>query len=248
VDADVQAASAIYGSTYLRGKTAGTPARTLPVVEDVFDDYLENATSINLSDLPYSFLSGRYSIENVVLSPASNPYGSGRTNSRGIYVINGPWINLRIRDCRIVGTLVVLNPYGSTEISKSVNWEPAEPNQPSCLVWGDLQLDLDATVLREQTSPWRNFNPPGTPFGGSEDTDTADTYPSRLGGLFYATGDLECDGETTVDGLLIAGDDCEIDGTLNLTHRTIYTDDPPPGFYTIDGMQLRRGTWRREVD
>ena len=140
------------------------------------DYYILNGTSITYASLPKQQAAN---IEKVVLSPNNNPYGSGLTSPTGIYVINCLGGNLRIRNARIVGTLVILNP-GVFSVLESVNWEPAVANYPSLLVSGTAELAFTNTPLSE-SSLRVDFN---------QDTDKTDTYPSLIKGLIYASGDL----------------------------------------------------------
>ena len=102
-------------------------------------DYLATGTLINYSALPDA--SGNWKrIKRQLLSPTHNPWGGA--NPDGIYYIDCGGDNLRIRDSRIVATLVLLN-VNEVEIEHSVCWEAPFPNYPALLASGNANVHLD---------------------------------------------------------------------------------------------------------
>ena len=111
IAANVEAVNAIVGQDYTGLTTTGITPRTMPDPASVFSSYA--GTSINYAALPVSGPTAM--LEDLVLSPASNPYGPV-DSPNGVYVIDCQGQNLTIQRVRIVGTLIVLNP-GSASIS-----------------------------------------------------------------------------------------------------------------------------------
>jgi hypothetical protein len=240
---NVEATLTIIGTGFLGTTNAGVAARTLPA-SSVFDSYTSAGTVIPISSLPS--VAWKPTLHRVVLSPASNPFGT--PNPNGIYVIDCQGQSLVITNCRIVGTLVVLNPGLSTAVSGSVRWVPALNNYPCLLVNGSIALQMSGSNLSEGAQS-TNFNPPGTPHvypTGSTDTDTSDSYPSSISGLVYVSGGVTTSNSPTVS-MLVVGGALSVGGTLTVSHDNTYYNSPPPGFYTIS-MTPSQGSWRRVTD
>lgn len=240
---NVEAAKAINGTDYTGTTTAGIDPRSMPSGA-VFDYYLLHGTPISVLSLPTSNLKVR--IANIVLSPASNPFGP-ETNPLGIYVIDCQGREIEIRFSRIVGTLVLLNPGSGSNIRLSVNWESAVENYPALLVSGAMTIGLDAADLSESTLGV-NFNPPGTPDEDKEDTVLDDTYPSEIKGLVYVSGNLEASGSNQFKGAVVVGESLNATGTMDLSYRSDYFDNPPPGFIEVPKMRIVAGSWKQIVD
>lgn len=238
VNPNVYAVGTMTGSTYNGSRTTITTAFEMP--SDPASHYTPFGTSI-----PVASISGRR-IDKQVMSPARNPYGS--TNAQGIYIIECGGNDLRIRDSRIVGTLVVLDSSGVI-IEGSVFMEPAVAGYPVLITNNDLTFSGVATDLTE-TSAGVNFNPASTPYKGQSDSDTSDSYPSILAGLVYVGDDLivtaSC--SAAIDGAIIVNDDVGVDtsGNLTLFYRT--TVNAPPGFVSGNGFVIRNGSWARVVE
>jgi len=238
----VEAVGTITGTGYMSTITPGVAARTMPAAT-VFDYYLLNGTPITYASIPQS--GGKTTIEKVVFSPNSNPYGLVK-NPSGIYVIDCLQGNLIIQSVRIVGTLVILNP-GVVSVQGCVNWEPAIANYPSLLVRGNAELAITNTALMESTYSV-NFNPTSTPYQGVGDLDKTDSYPSIIKGLVYASGNVSTKTYVTIDGVLVIGTTLTAQNNLNLTYRSTFYDNPPPGFVGAPEMVISPGTWKQLVD
>lgn len=246
---NVEVRTNIIGTGFSGTTSTGNKARTLPDTT-VFSLYTATAGTIPISSLANGGLlgTGAKQMTDIVLGPNTNPYGS--TNSNGVYVLDCQNYAVAISNCRIIGTLVLLNPGAGTTISGSVQWSPAVSNYPCLLVSGNISLSLSSSSLSE-SSQNTNFNPPGAPYpyvSGSADTDQNDSYPSAIDGLIYASGSVTISGSNTVD-MLIAGGTCTINAFSSLTLRDepTYAASPPPGFYTVK-MSPRLGTWSYVVD
>ena len=237
----VEVVSTWSGSSFQTFPKTGITPRTMPDAT-AFDYYVLNGTPITYASIPKS--GGKTTIEKVVLSPASNPYGL--TNPKGIYVIDCLLGDLRVQNVRIVGTLVILNP-GVVSVLGCVNWEPAIANYPSLLVRGNVELAITNTALSESAYS-TNFNPTGTPYQGVSDLDKLDSYPSIITGLVYASGNLATKTYVTIDGVLVIGATLTATNNLSLTYRSTFYDNPPPGFGGAPQMVISPGTWKQLVD
>lgn len=249
IQPNVEARTAIIGTGFGGTTTTGTKARTLPATT-VFSLYTQGAGTIAVSSLPSGGLLGLggKQLTGIVLSPNHNPYGS--TNANGIYVLDCQNNAVTISNCRIVGTLILLNPGSGTTVSGSVQWTPALANYPCLMVQGSISISLSSSNLSE-SSERVNFNPSGVPFpfvGGSVDAQQDDSYSSVIDGLVYASGNVTVGGSSTVD-MIIAGGSFTMNalGTLTIRDEPAYVADPPPGFYTVK-MTPRAGSWSYVVD
>ena len=195
-------------------------------------------------------------IHRQVLSPTSNPFGA--TNSEGIYVLDCDGHKISIRDSRIFGTLVLLNQNtGGSEIAGSMHWSPAvisaDPtvnNLPALLSNNQLNLNFTATALDETTLN-ANFNPSGTPYNGSQDSDKTDTYPSQINGIVYCGSKVAIENSSpSINGMLVANDDIDTkDATLTLKYDPLYFKyNAPPGFRDAVSYYILPGSYRQVVD
>lgn len=245
----MEAVGIIGGGTYYGSKSMGIRPRQMPG-SSMFDYYLNHGSRILIGSLPKD--SGSYRLRNTVLSPNSNPFAvesfTPQTNSEGIYIIDCKGQELRIENCRIVGTLVILNPGTGTRVRKSVNWEPAVRNYPVLLVKGSIRIELSYNALDEAVL-MTNFNPTGTPApynGGATDADTSDMYTSRIKGLVAVTEILTLDKETRIHGVILA--DTVGVGTgsvMNFIYNPQYLTNPPPGFADDSEYKISPGSWER---
>ena len=192
-----------------------------------------------------------------VLSPTNNPYGAGITNPQGIYVIDCAGKRIVVKDCRIVGTLVLIDQEESdSRIRGSINWEPAVfsddpsvPNLPLLLSDKHLRFSTSADDLSEELINI-NFNPPGVPYAGSQDFDKADAYPSILKGIVYTKKKVKVESDLRIHGALVAHDNIEPTGAnINATYEPIYYwYNAPPGFQDNTIMEIVPGSFRQLVD
>jgi hypothetical protein len=255
VNANVEAAGTIYPqNASLNGtQQSGVPVRGMPG-SDVFDYYLGSGTSIPISAIPNN-TSGIRAIRNAVVSPASNPYGSA-LNPQGIYVIDCQGQQLMIYGCRMVGTLVLLNPGAGSQIGDAdtdvpVNWAPAVANYPCLLVRGDFLLSFNGKSGRAvEEAKAGNLNPPGTPYpypSGTTNSTATDTYPSEVAGLVYVSGNVVgYDWWPNIHMVVAGGTYDAMNDTLYLSYDSTFYDNPPPGFRGMGQMLPLAGTWRWE--
>lgn len=242
MQAEAQAGKAITGGTYSGPTASGAYPRALPD-NSVFEYYLERGTPISAS----AMWAAGWKIDRALLSPASNPFG-GATNPEGIYIIDCQGNRITISRCRIVGTLVLLHPGSGSRIEHSVHIAPAVAHYPSLMVRGDITFKLSDANLRESDFHI-NLNPLGSPYpypAGDSDADTNDTYPNRIMGLVYVSGNLKNESPISVDRLIVGG-------TLHSDNTLLFNTgfDPgeaiPPGFEHIE-MRPVSGTWRQVVE
>jgi hypothetical protein len=214
INANLEAVGAIntWLATINGTRKTGVPARDMPNA-GVFDYYLAQGTPIAIASLPLDG-NGYPVIQKRLISPASNPFGAV-TNAKGIYVIDCQGKRLSIKDSRIVGTLVLINPGPGSRIgtpgtgdSASLSWVPAVSNYPCLLVKGDLIISFDSTRILGEWSLGTNFNPPGTPYPypiGATNATNSDTYPSEIAGLVYVSGNLTGDNWSPEVAMLLVG-------------------------------------------
>jgi len=253
--ADVEAAGTITLNNHTGSATEGISPRALPDPSTVFDYYINHATAngtlLAISQLPDDG-SDTYLLENVVLSPQNNPYGSGNTSPEGIYVVDCQGEDIVVRNARIVGTLVLLDPGSNSQIAAQLHWQPAVANYPALLVRGKMQFSFTGGTLQEATAG-ANFNPSGTPFpypGGTTDSDQTDSYPSEIKGTVYVSVDLYANGSSPIFGPVVVGKTFTAteSQSLTLTYDGTYLADPPPGFAAPVKMRIDPATWKQVVD
>ena len=211
-----------------------------PNKDSVFDYYLEHGTTI---DWPGG---NSHTFQDFLLSPTSNPFGT-ETNPEGIYVIDCEGANIKLKNCRIVGTLVLLNN-DTCCLKEVVVMEPAIKNFPVLMVENRCKLEFSSTDELRESDINRNLNPPPTPINGLGDQDMTDLYTSSITGLIYVSDNLRLDTQGSsrgrVKGVLISEsmtirDDFEVD------YDPIYFESPPPGFRDQSTVQALPGSWRR---
>ena len=247
---DLEAQGFINTGSYSGTATVPGGTHGLPDPQSVFDYYISQGTSIPTGPLDDGL--GGLDLDNVLLSPSNNPFGT--PNADGIYVIDCGGKRLTLETLRVVGTLVILNAgTGPTEaeVKKEVNFEPAYNNYPSLMVQGDLELKITSADISEADAG-TNFNPSGTPWQGDTDNEIADTYPSRMAGIVYATGDITLDGGNKnesflLNGVLICNGNLvlEKDCQASIDFDSTASNNPPPGFDASDNGEIIPGTWTR---
>ncbi|QDV74268.1 hypothetical protein [Botrimarina mediterranea] len=219
-----------------------SPAKSMPS-DHVFDYYVSRGTTIPIGSLTGANPSR---FRGVVLSRHLNPFGE--TNPWGIYVIDCEGADVELSLCRVYGTLVLLNAGPNTAISDVAIIQPEADNYPSLMVQGDLSIDLqsDTTGAELQELSRINYNPPGAPYDGVEDSDQVDNArPATLDGIVYVTGTATISDDAVIRGCLVAGNvTVNADKVLTLEYRPYARDYPPPGFTIGAGVRPLPGSWR----
>ncbi|HEY2413111.1 MAG TPA: hypothetical protein VGI40_12755 [Pirellulaceae bacterium] len=229
--------------------TGTLTAASLYVTMSVKNNYYMD--KVSFTDVTYP--NHIYVIDKALLSPSFNPYGSQQTNAKGIYIINCSGKDVVIGRSRIVGTLVFTRPGHNSLIQGPVIWEPAVYNFPALLSDTDLEIGFDSSVGIDESSLNMNLNPPGTPYpfiAGVENSTLTDSYPSKITGLVYNTGQWTFSGAPSITGVVIADQNITVNAnSLNLNYGNTYLNDPPPGFDvgTVT-MKVVPGTWQRSVN
>ncbi|MCH8807105.1 MAG: hypothetical protein IH986_13590 [Planctomycetes bacterium] len=244
VNGNVEAVGSIQVEGTLNGTaTEGIDPKEVPDAT-VFDFYVANAASISFSALPLS--GGFRELSNTVISPGYNPHGP--THTQGLYKIDCQGEPLLIRDVRVHGSLVILDPGDGSRIDGAVNWEPFDAGLPALLVRGSIEFRWSGTL--DEASLSTNFNPPGSPYPSSgEDTDIFDAYPSIMKGLIAVSSDLRINAAESIMGVIFnGGAEMRVDNTLDVTHDPTIIANPPPGFELPPKMRIVSGTWRQVVD
>lgn len=201
-----------------------------------------------------------YVVHNQLLSPQNNPF-TGVTNSSGIYVLNCGGKKIHIRNTRIYGTLVVLNPGAGSKIEGSVCWDPtvvlstdpSVPNLPALVTDGPLEVSLESTPLSE-SSVGVNFNPTGSPYAGVTDSDLLDTYPSQISGVLFSVPDFTITKYTTINGTVVGMNKVIVNGTapaatgVTVTHQPLYYYvNAPIGFRGAPVPKMKPGSVEKVV-
>ncbi|TWT47568.1 hypothetical protein [Botrimarina hoheduenensis] len=240
---DAEAYDKVLGGTYSGTKTEGVRPREMPG-DHVLDYYLARGTEIPLSSVPSSF--GMRHLNFKLMSRWLNDVGE--VNPYGIYWIDLAGESLDLKWSRVLGTLVLLNAGPNTACTDVAIHQANPLNAPCLIVQGDLKIDLrnlfTGTELRE--SGIFNYNPPGMPFNGEEDSDKSDVRNAVIEGVVYVTGMVIVRDTATVRGCLIANNICiEANKTLTLDYRPYAMNYPPPGFSAGQGVRVLPGSWRR---
>jgi hypothetical protein len=187
-------------------------------------------------------------MDHVLLSPGNNPFGD--TNPDGIYLLDMRGHRVVIRNSRIVGTLVLIDPSDASELgdNAALSMSPAVPGFPSLIVAdGEVYLNPSDRALSENALNI-NLNPGHTPHPavGSDD-DMDDTFASGIEGLIYSSNRLRLRNSNSIHGCIISTNDIDIEDRLSLTYDSQYYRNPPPGFSGPEQIRLLLGSARRTV-
>ncbi len=237
VNASIEAAGSINGSQYVKSLKSGLAAKSMPTAASV-STWTAKATSIAYSSLN----SGQ--LRRALLSPGANPYGA--VSPQGIYVINCGGQTIELRDVRIVGTLIILNPGSGSMIRGGISLEPVN-GQPALIVQGSIEFALESSTLSE-LSTLTNFNPPSTPYNGSSNLLVLDSFPSQFGGLIYVSGDATISAAAAFNGVLVVGGKITISAAVTMTVDTAIAKSPPEGFRIGTRFVLAPGSIQQIVD
>jgi hypothetical protein len=184
------ASSTVSGTTFTAG-TSTSDGKIMPSASCI-EYYAALATPIK-----YSAAGGK--IRRCVLGAGVNPFGTA--SASGIYSIDCGGETLDIEDCRIVGTLVVLNSV-RVRIRGNVHWTTASPDLPILVMRGPLNSTISAGGVFE-SAIGVNFTPPALPFEGVSNTTTTDVLPGALQGVMYVDGDATIENAFSLEGSLV---------------------------------------------
>lgn len=191
-------------------------------------------------------------LEKFVLGPGNNPWSPGATNADGVYVLNIA-SNITIRRARIHGTLVISGAGRTVTIEDVIFMHPARADYPVLITDADVVLKFTGgSGTLSESGQGVNFNPPGAPYLGESDSDTADTYPSEIRGLIHVRGTVKFELPARVAGAIICESSDGSDAVRVGDHAAIVYDNqltaaPPMGYTKSVSMAVQPGTWKRAV-
>lgn len=240
VSPGVESVGLITALSFTGSRRAPAPSRSLPAVADMAG-YLASATLISGTQLPN--VGGVATLENVLLSPAHNPFGA--SNALGRYVIDAGGLSVRIANSRVYGMLIIRNAASAT-IEGSVSLEASSPMEPVLLVQGPIQIAMSDAPLAEGNT--RSWNPPGAPYKGNADTDMSDELASSIIGLVFISGNATFSGNSTVHGPVLVGGTASVSGRLTLRNDLAWLASPPSGFRSAPLMRIASGSVMRATD
>jgi hypothetical protein len=204
----------------------GSEPKEFPDTVAILQYYKSLAT-----DIPF-----QATIEKVMLSPTSNPFGPA--NPDGLYRINCDNQKITISDCRIVGTLLLISPRSDSTIESGINWTPARPGYPALIVDSDITICPDRTL--DEHSLGVDFSMSGELGNGS----IVNVYPNLIQGMIYCDGILSLGKQCNILGTVIATIQCLVVDDTIINWNPSILDNPPPKFY--DGCLVpAQGTWRQ---
>jgi hypothetical protein len=184
-------------------------------------------------------------LKRVLLSPQSNPFGP--VNTDGVYLISTGGADLQLVEVRVVGTLVIDAGAGSVRIEDPILMEKYRADYPVLIVSGHLVVGFAGSMpLGEQGN--MNFNPSGTPFQGSSDSDTTDDFLPRIEGLIHVTGNVTLDKSPIIYGALVAQGNVTVTGSPQITHDSTIWTQPPYKYTKTPVMTLLAGSTKQIVE
>lgn len=207
----------------------GSAPKTFPDDQRILQYYQSRATNIGYLD----------TIEKVLLSPTSNPFGA--PDADGLYKINCSNKKIVIKDCRIVGTLLLINPKSDSTIDSAINWRPARPDYPALIIMdGDFTIKPDRDLV--ELALGVDFSMPGEPGFGFQ----LGIFPNVIEGVVYSNGNLELDKDCNIQGTVVCA------GEVKLKDWTACTHDPavlatPPECFRESYLVPIQGTWEQVI-
>lgn len=246
LNANVEANNIVNPSLISGTKTTPATARQAPD-SSLFDELKALATEISFGSIPSNAITLK------VVSAASNPYGT--PNANAIYHISVPnSTTLQLKQSRIKATLLITLGTGSSVFASQANsLETPDTGNPIMLVKGGagsfVILKGTQQGLREDAT-LVNFNPPGTPFNGTEDNDILDSYPSEMRGVIQVFGSgttTEISSSASIIGSVITEGVIDFGSNAIVTVNPLLKTNPPPGYSTPGPMQVQMSSFRREV-
>ncbi|WP_182865498.1 hypothetical protein [Stieleria mannarensis] len=211
---------------------------------DVAGRYQLAGTEIPLESLTYS--GGLRAVHATVLSSASNPYGPADPD--GIYWIDAQGQSIRIADARIVATLAIQNA-NRVYVNGALSWEAPGQSGAILVTDGEIEFDVIESTLSE-TTQGVNFNPPSTPYRGTDSNLTiSDRFPTEFRGIVYTSNNLfvrpTVDGEPLAITGLVMCHDLRLYHSLFVRSYDEVLTDVPLGFADPRPLRFKSGTFRR---
>ena len=205
----------------------GVEAKTFPNSTDIVAYYTSLATTI-----PYQ--SSRY--EEFLLSATNNPFGP--TNANGVYLINCSNQKVEFKNCRIVATLILVNPKSDSDFNNGLNWQSPRPYYPALIVVNSLLTIQSDRPLNEV-----DLNTDFSMFVESGLGSLTDVYPNKITGLIYCTGELRLKKTVQVDGAIIT------EGLFGMWDNSVVNyfaslADNPPRMFKESYLTPIQDTWQ----
>lgn len=230
INGNVEVVTNITGTTNISGSvTIGIKPKTFPYHPTLLDYYKSRATPIVYQS----------DIQGIVLGSDINPFGT--TNSNGLYMINCGGQKIDIRDCRIVGTLILINPRMDSVIRDGVNWQPARSDFPALIIDGG-GISIEPKLNLDEAKSNTDFSLPSEPGFGSR----TDVYPNLIQGVIYCDGNLVISGSCTLFGSVIATGSIDLDMDSVINGNASLWDNPPKQF-NESYLQPVQGTWEEVI-
>lgn len=205
---------------------ANSQARPFPNAQQLYDYYLERATEI-----PH-----QSTIDGVLIAPSSNPFGP--TNAAGLYYINCSGSKITIKNCRIIGTLIIIEPGNNSIVKNGMVLENKLADFPSLIIIdGDIKLQFDEDTLDEEYL-YIDFSLPGEPGYG----DMSDIYQSHISGAVYSNSNLHIEGHTMIFGPVIAAGNIELYGDSYFSIES-WQSSPTPRCFREEYLIPTADTW-----
>lgn len=224
---NAEAVSTIHETSRITGVIApGGMAKVFPDSQAISDYYLPRATAI-----PFAA-----TIEKQVISNMTNTMGA--VNSDGLYVIDCQNKKIVIKETRIQGTLVLVNPKNDSEISACFSWQSARSDYPALIVLGgDIEINSNKNLSESELKI--DFSLPGENGYGTQ----TDVYPPSIIGGIYSDDDVVIKGITCGKGPIIVLGCLEFRDNTNFESETL-----PLKAFLGQALFPVRGTWQWLAD
>lgn len=228
---DAQAVGTIENTDNITGDISpGSPAKTFPDDSQITGFYQAWATWIFYQP----------EISDVVLSPTFNPFGM--PNFAGLYVINCADQKIVIKNCRIIGTLILINPKSDSKIEAAINWQPALADYPALIVSGNMiTIEPDQDLNEDEREVDFSL------FGESGYGDNEDVFPNLITGTIYIDGDLDVKKETHISGPVIVTGNVALKDNAILDADTASYYDHPTSMFCYSYLAPIPGTWKQII-
>jgi hypothetical protein len=234
LEGDLHAATRSGSGTVTGTSTVPAPAKPSPP-STVVNDYIALSTALPSSP----------TLERVVLSPASNPYGAA--NANGVYRLVSA-TDVTVRNLRVHGTLIIRAIGKKVILENSVFLQSYRADYPALLIEAkDIQFNQDASARLSENALNTNFNPAGTPYNGVADTDQLDLYPCEIRGFVHVIGDLETTMPFRLRGVLFCSGTIKTSDTAEFIRDPRLYVNPPVGYIEPGPMKPQSPTWTRSV-
>ena len=220
------------------------PAAVTMPPHDVVARYISLGTEIPAASIPRS--GSDLVIENRLLTKNDNPFGP--LDKTGVYWIDAGGARVTIKDCRLEATLAITNAT-QVRIRSGVVWR--YPNKADVILATNTTLTLtNIEPTLDENLPGVNFNPPSSPYRGTQSNLTNDdVYPTELTGILYTSGNIRINSRTDDRTMQITGSvigrDLRLRGPLAVHSLDEVLAFPPPGLSDPTAMRLIRGSFRR---